>query len=252
MHWRRSKDRTCCILANHGMIATGPTLAKAQWLAVELETIAKQYYLTLCIGGPVVLPDDEIDRVKERFKSYGPRPKAEPPTRTRRPSARRRRAEAARAGRPLRGRRRRQRRRHCARRRRPRPQVLLCEKDDLAQGTSSRSGKLVHGGLRYLEYYEFRLVREALIEREVLLRGGAAHHLADALRAAAQSPGMRPAWLVRLGLFLYDHLGGRKRLPRTRALDLRRDPKGAPLKPEYTQAASNIPTAGSTMRGWWC
>jgi L-fuculose-phosphate aldolase len=72
------EGRTCCILANHGMIATGPTLAKAQWLAVELETIAKQYYLTLCIGGPVVLPDDEIERVKERFKSYGPRPKAEP------------------------------------------------------------------------------------------------------------------------------------------------------------------------------
>ena len=65
--------------------------------------------------------------------------------------------------------------------------VLLCEKDDLASGTSSRSGKLVHGGLRYLEYYDFRLVREALIEREVLLRDGAAHHLADALRAAAQS-----------------------------------------------------------------
>ena len=67
--------------------------------------------------------------------------------------------------------------------------VILCEKDDLAEGTSSRSGKLVHGGLRYLEYYEFRLVREALIEREVLLRSGAAHHLADALRAAAQPRG---------------------------------------------------------------
>ena len=64
--------------------------------------------------------------------------------------------------------------------------MLLVEKDDLAQGTSSRSGKLVHGGLRYLEYYEFRLVREALIEREVLLQRRAAYHLADALRAAAQ------------------------------------------------------------------
>ena len=72
------EDRTCCMLANHGMIATGPNLAKAQWLAVELETIAKQYYLTLSIGGPVVLPDDEIERVKERFKSYGPRPKVDP------------------------------------------------------------------------------------------------------------------------------------------------------------------------------
>lgn len=72
------EDRTCCILANHGMIATGPTLAKAQWLAVELETIAKQYYLTLCIGGPVLLSDAEIAHVQERFKSYGPRPKTAP------------------------------------------------------------------------------------------------------------------------------------------------------------------------------
>ena len=72
------EDRTCCILANHGMIATGPTLAKAQWLAVELETIAKQYYLTLCIGGPVILSDAEIANVQERFKSYGPRPKTAP------------------------------------------------------------------------------------------------------------------------------------------------------------------------------
>jgi L-fuculose-phosphate aldolase len=70
------EDRTCCILANHGMIATGPDLAKARWLAVELETLAKQYYLTLCIGGPVLLSDAEIALVKDRFKSYGPRPKA--------------------------------------------------------------------------------------------------------------------------------------------------------------------------------
>ena len=72
------EGRTCCILANHGMIATGPDLAKAKWLAVELETLAKQYYLTLCIGGPVLLSDAEIAHVQERFKSYGPRPKAEP------------------------------------------------------------------------------------------------------------------------------------------------------------------------------
>ena len=71
------EDRTCCILANHGMIATGPNLAKAQWLAVELETIAKQYYLTLCIGGPVLLGEAEIAHVKERFKGYGPKPKAQ-------------------------------------------------------------------------------------------------------------------------------------------------------------------------------
>jgi glycerol-3-phosphate dehydrogenase len=110
--------------------------------------------------------------------------------------------------------------------------VVLCEKDDLAQGTSSRSGKLVHGGLRYLEYYEFRLVREALIEREVLLN--AASHIIWPMRfVLPHSPDDRPAWLVRLGLFLYDHLGGRKRLPGTRTLDLHRDPEGAPLKDQY-------------------
>ena len=69
------EERTCCLLANHGMIATGANLDKAMWLAVELETIAKQYYLSLSIGGPVLLPDDEIARVMEGFKSYGPRPK---------------------------------------------------------------------------------------------------------------------------------------------------------------------------------
>jgi L-fuculose-phosphate aldolase len=67
------QDRTCCLLANHGMIATGSDLGRAMWLAIELETIARQYYLSLCIGGPVLLPDDEIERVKESFKSYGPR-----------------------------------------------------------------------------------------------------------------------------------------------------------------------------------
>src|SRR5471032_2290986 len=110
--------------------------------------------------------------------------------------------------------------------------VLLCEKGDLAEGTSSRSGKLVHGGLRYLEYYEFRLVREALIEREVLLN--AAPHIIWPMRfVLPHSPDDRPAWLVRLGLYLYDHLGGRKTLPGTRTLDLRRDPKGAPIKDQY-------------------
>lgn len=112
--------------------------------------------------------------------------------------------------------------------------VVLCEKDDLAQGTSSRSGKLVHGGLRYLEYYEFRLVREALIEREVLLR--AAPHIIWPMRfVLPHSPQDRPAWLVRLGLFLYDHLGGRNKLPGTRTLDLRRDPEGAPLLDQYSK-----------------
>lgn len=113
--------------------------------------------------------------------------------------------------------------------------VLLCEKDDLAQGTSSRSGKLVHGGLRYLEYYEFRLVREALIEREVLL--SSAPHIIWPMRfVLPHNPADRPAWLVRLGLFLYDHLGGRKRLPGTRSLDLSTAPEGAPIKRDYRKA----------------
>jgi D-erythritol 1-phosphate dehydrogenase len=112
--------------------------------------------------------------------------------------------------------------------------VMMCEKDDLAQGTSSRSGKLVHGGLRYLEYYEFRLVREALIEREVLLN--AAPHIIWPMRfVLPHSPTDRPAWLVRLGLFLYDNLGGRKKLPGTRSLDLMRDPEGAPILDSYTK-----------------
>ncbi len=113
--------------------------------------------------------------------------------------------------------------------------VVLCEKDDLAQGTSSRSGKLIHGGLRYLEYYEFRLVREALIEREVLL--ASAPHIIWPLRfVIPHSPEQRPAWLVRLGLFLYDHLGGRKRLPPCRTLDLLHDAEGKAIKPEFRKA----------------
>ncbi|MEM8728663.1 MAG: glycerol-3-phosphate dehydrogenase [Pseudomonadota bacterium] len=112
--------------------------------------------------------------------------------------------------------------------------VVLCEKDDLAEGTSSRSGKLVHGGLRYLEYYEFRLVREALIEREVLLKN--APHIIWPMRfVLPHSPRDRPAWLVRLGLFLYDNLGGRNRLPGTRVLNLRRDPKGAAVLDRYVK-----------------
>ncbi|MHC1948674.1 glycerol-3-phosphate dehydrogenase [Bradyrhizobium sp. UFLA06-06] len=110
--------------------------------------------------------------------------------------------------------------------------VLLCEKDDFAEGTSSRSGKLIHGGLRYLEYYEFRLVREALIEREVLL--ASAPHIIWPMRfVLPHSPEQRPAWLVRTGLLLYDHLGGRKQLPASRSLDLSRAPEGAPLRQEF-------------------
>lgn len=112
--------------------------------------------------------------------------------------------------------------------------VFLCEQGDLAQATSSASTKLFHGGLRYLEFYEFRLVREALIERETLLR--AMPHISWPLRfVLPHHPGLRPAWLVRLGLFIYDHLGGRKILPGTRTLDLRADPAGKPLKPRFTK-----------------
>ena len=110
--------------------------------------------------------------------------------------------------------------------------VYLCEKSDLAGATSSASTKLIHGGLRYLEYYEFRLVREALMEREVLLR--AAPHIVSPLRfVLPHHKGLRPAWLIRLGLLLYDHLGGRKILPSARRIDLSKDAAGAPLKPAF-------------------
>ncbi len=113
--------------------------------------------------------------------------------------------------------------------------VLLLERGDLAQGTSSNSTKLIHGGLRYLEHYEFALVREALSEREVLW--GIAPHIIWPLRfILPHRPGLRPRWLVRLGLFLYDHLGGRKRLPAAESVDLTQHPAGAPLKSEYTRA----------------
>src|SRR6202048_4901531 len=106
--------------------------------------------------------------------------------------------------------------------------VFLCEMNDLASGTSSWSTKLVHGGLRYLEYYEFRLVREALIEREILWQ--IAPHIIRPLRfVLPHHDGLRPAWLLRLGLFLYDHIGGRNLLPPTRSVDLTRDEVGKPL-----------------------
>ncbi|MBK1699179.1 glycerol-3-phosphate dehydrogenase [Rhodovibrio salinarum] len=112
--------------------------------------------------------------------------------------------------------------------------VVLCEQADLAQATSSASTKLIHGGLRYLEQYEFRLVREALIEREVLL-AAAPHIIWPLTFVLPHVSKLRPAWLVRLGLFLYDHLGGRKRLPGSRGVDFTKDPYGAPLKPEITK-----------------
>jgi glycerol-3-phosphate dehydrogenase len=113
--------------------------------------------------------------------------------------------------------------------------VLLLEQGDLAGATSSASTKLIHGGLRYLEYREFRLVREALTEREVLLR--TAPHIVWPLRfVLPHHAGLRPWWMVRAGLFLYDHIGGRHILPPARMVDLRRDPAGEPLKPEFTAA----------------
>jgi glycerol-3-phosphate dehydrogenase len=113
--------------------------------------------------------------------------------------------------------------------------VILAEMDDLASGTSSWSTKLIHGGLRYLEYYEFRLVREALMEREMLWR--AAPHIIWPMRfVLPHAQGLRPAWLLRLGLFLYDHIGGRKLLPPTRTLDMRSDAAGKPLKPLFRRA----------------
>lgn len=108
--------------------------------------------------------------------------------------------------------------------------VYLCESGDLANGTSSCSTKLIHGGLRYLEYYEFRLVRAALQEREVLW--SIAPHVVRPMRfVLPYHEGLRPAWLLRLGLFLYDHIGGRKRLPATTTLDLATAEEGRPLKP---------------------
>ena len=87
---------------------------------------------------------------------------------------------------------------------------------------------MIHGGLRYLEHFEFRLVRESLVEREVLLR--MAPHLVRPTRfVLPQAPGLRPRWMVRAGLFLYDRLGGGRTLPETEAIDLRTDPRGEPL-----------------------
>ena len=110
--------------------------------------------------------------------------------------------------------------------------VMLAEMNDLASGTSSAATKLVHGGLRYLEHYEFRLVHESLAEREVLW--ASAPHIIWPLRfVLPYEKNLRPAWLLRVGLFVYDHLGGRKLLPATKTLDLTEDPAGKPLKPGH-------------------
>ena len=112
--------------------------------------------------------------------------------------------------------------------------VYLAEMNDLASGTSSWSSKLIHGGFRYLEYYEFRLVREALGEREVLLAN--APHIIWPLRfVLPHHKDMRPAWLLRLGLFLYDNIGKRKLLPGTKTVNLKTSPVGKPLKPIFSK-----------------
>ena len=109
--------------------------------------------------------------------------------------------------------------------------VFLCEKDDLASHTSSASSKLIHGGLRYLEHYEFRLVREALAEREVLL--AKAPHIVKPMRfVLPHRPHLRPAWMIRAGLFLYDHLGKREKLAGSKSLKFGAD---SPLKSEINK-----------------
>jgi glycerol-3-phosphate dehydrogenase len=113
--------------------------------------------------------------------------------------------------------------------------VALCEMNDLASGTSSNSTKLIHGGLRYLEHYEFRLVRKALSEREILW--GNAPHIIWPLRfVLPYHNGLRPAWLLRMGLFIYDYIGGRRRLPPTKTLNLKNESVGDPLKPLFSKA----------------
>lgn len=110
--------------------------------------------------------------------------------------------------------------------------VLLCERDDLASHTSSASTKLIHGGLRYLEYYEFNLVRHALKEREVMLR--AAPHIIWPMRfVLPYDKGLRPAWMLRTGLFLYDHIGGREMLPGSKSLKLNKAPHKGVLESRF-------------------
>ncbi len=112
--------------------------------------------------------------------------------------------------------------------------VILCEKDDLASHTSSASTKLIHGGLRYLEYYEFRLVRKALIEREVLLRS--APHIMRPLRfVMPHEDGLRPAWMIRAGMLLYDLLAKRELLPSSRGANLKKHAAGKPLADRFTR-----------------
>jgi len=112
--------------------------------------------------------------------------------------------------------------------------VMLVEQADLASGTSSASTKLIHGGLRYLELYEFRLVRESLQERERLL-ALAPHIISPMTFVLPHTPGLRPYWQIRLGLFLYDHIGGRKQLPASRSIDLTHSPYASVLREDLAR-----------------
>lgn len=113
--------------------------------------------------------------------------------------------------------------------------VILCEQNDLASGTSSKSTKLIHGGLRYLEYYDFGLVKKALKEREVLLNN--APHIIEPLKFLLPlHKDLRPAWLIRLGLFIYDHLGGRKILAPTKSVNLKDGPYKDILNDNFSKA----------------
>lgn len=115
--------------------------------------------------------------------------------------------------------------------------VALCEKNDLSSGTSSASTKLIHGGLRYLENYEFRLVREALHEREILMRK--APHLISPLEfVLPHEVHLRPLWMIKIGLFLYDHLAAHASLPNSKILHLESDARGQPLLPIFNKGFS--------------
>lgn len=115
--------------------------------------------------------------------------------------------------------------------------VTLCEKNDLASGTSSASTKLIHGGLRYLEQYDFRLVRNALNEREILMRR-APNVIKPLEFVLPYENHLRPAWLIRLGLFLYDHLAARKKIPGSQSINLRTDTRGKALQSSFSKGFS--------------
>ena len=127
--------------------------------------------------------------------------------------------------------------------------VLLLEQGDLASATSSASSKLIHGGIRYLEHYDFKLVRESLKERDVVLN--IAPHICRPLRFVfPHNPTMRPMWMIRIGLFLYDHLGGREFPGSRRILNFRKTEAGRLLKSRFTKAFEINPGRETHRRSW--